>query len=658
MRDLRRATHRCTFVPALFMFATVFGHAATWTLVTAAPGGAGVMMQLTDGSILVESATNLQNWFKLTPDINGNYATGTWSTTAPMTSARLYFASQVLPSGKVWVLGGEYTGINANSLFQNFSNTGEIYDPVANTWTPITPYPSQTGCPALNQVTGSITSGSSVVTNVYPQTAGLLGKTVIGSGIPGGATIVNILSSTSVQLSANATATHANIFLTTNGTYTLSACFGDDPSMLLPGGTSGQILAGSIVNRNTFLYDLALDSWAATGTKVNSPEASDEEGWVKLGDGSVLTYDLFRSINATGSYAEKYSPLTGTWSSISPSDGSANGTIPQLSSSALGFELGPLLRLQDNRALVVGANQHTALYTPSTNTWAAGPDIQGSLHGNPAGFGADDAPAAILPNGHVILAADAGPSPVVSSALHTAGSLIITNITSTANFYVNWSVSGPGIPNGAVITSIDSPTQVHISQFPNGTGTTTLTFGGLFSNPTQLFDFNPTNNTISPVSPAPPDANLTSLPSFVTRMLVLPTGQLLFADSSNQLYVYTPDGSAPPASKPVINGVTYDGGGVYTLTGKQLNGQSAGAAYGDDVQSDSNYPIIRMTNASGQVFYAKTTNWSSFGVGGADGTETVSFTLNPGVTNGRYTLIVSGAGISSTPIIVNISSLP
>jgi len=54
--------------------------------------------------------------------------------------------------------------------------------------------------------------------------------------------------------------------------------------------------------------------------------------------------------------------------------------------------------------------------------------------------------------------------------------------------------------------------------------------------------------------------------------------------------------------RPVINSVAYNGGGLFTLTGTQLNGQSAGAAYGDDDQMDSNYPIIRMTNAGATFF--------------------------------------------------------
>jgi hypothetical protein len=221
---------------------------------------------------------------------------------------------------------------------------------------------------------------------------------------------------------------------------------------------------------------------------------------------------------------------------------------------------------------------------------------------------------------------------------------------------VGWAVSGTGIPAGAKISSVDSPSQIHITV--NATATTAgvaITFGGTFSPPTQLFDFNPSTGVIGPLSPAIPDGNLTTSPAFPKRMLILPTGQMLFSDASNQVWAYTPDGAPNPALRPVINGVTYNGGGNFTLTGKQLNGQSAGAAYGDDDQMDSNYPIIRMVNSTGNVFYARTTNWSSVGVDGGSTLQTVNFTLNPGLPAGNYSVIVSGAGISSFPLFVNIT---
>jgi len=311
---------------------------------------------------------------------------------------------------------------------------------------------------------------------------------------------------------------------------------------------------------------------------------------VKLPDGSVLTYDLFKSVATSGAYAEKYIPSTNTWVSVSPSDGTASGVIPQLSSAQLGFELGPLVRLLDGRIFVIGATGHTALYTPSTNTWAAGPDIMGSLLGFPALFGADDAPAAVLPNGHVLFTADAAP---------------------------------------------------------------TL---GLFSPPTQVFEFDPGTNTISLI--ASPSFFVNLLGAFLSRMLVLPTGQVLFSDVLSQMWVYTSSGAPPDELRPQIDDITYQGAGIFLLSGRQLNGQSAGSSYGDDVESDENYPIVSLMDATGKVFYARTTNWSTTEVATGALPETVNFTLPASLIKpGLYRATVSGAGIASmTPFPLEITA--
>jgi hypothetical protein len=322
--------------------------------------------------------------------------------------------------------------------------------------------------------------------------------------------------------------------------------------------------------------------------------------------------------------------------------------------------------LQDGRALVIGANQHTALYNQATNTWSAGPDVQGVLS-NPFGrlqhanFGADDAPAALMPNGHVLLAADAGPNPITQNGDATAGSAIISNIHSTAGLQVTWAVAQADgnsnvIPPGTVITSIDSRHQIHISSNAAAAAQAiSLVFGGVFSSPTELFDFDPQQNRISPVSPPLNDPNLPTFAAFVTRMLVLPNGQVLFNDGlGNQLYAYTPSGSTNPAYLPVIENVTHDDG-VFTLSGRQLNGPSDASAYGDDSQSNENYPIIRLQDSNGLVFYCRSRDWTSTNVGSIPH-ESVKFTLNPAVTPGVYQLTVSAGGVSSAPFVIRITS--
>jgi hypothetical protein len=315
--------------------------------------------------------------------------------------------------------------------------------------------------------------------------------------------------------------------------------------------------------------------------------------------------------------------------------------------------------LQDGRILELGANGHTALYTPSTNTWAAGPNIVGSLGNTPATFGADDAPGAILPNGHVIFAADAGPAVPDGGTTGntTAGSTVITNIPSTAGYQVGWGVadadgSSTIIPELTNIVSVDSLSQITISNPANVTQVgAAIKVGGTFSAPTQLFDFNPAaGGSIATLAAGTP-FDLSQSSAYLMRMTVLPTGQVLFAQSaSTQASIYTPDGTASPALRPVINNITYNGGGKFTLTGKQLDGQSAGADYGDDVQMDSNYPILRLVSSTGNVYYCRTTNWVAAAVGTGPVLQTVNFTLNPSLPAGNYSAIVSGAGISSLPV--------
>ena len=653
----------------LALSATVYadGPSASWTpLANLVPGGGsvGTMILLTDGTVIavsgfINSVDDSQHWFKLSPDAHGSYVNGHWTTLAPMSMPRLYFTSNVLQDGRVWVLGGEYTG---PYLEPNWAPSAEIYDPLKNSWSSAAAYPNEVGGCFEITVTSDVhlTKGSPVIAGIYSTDRiqpGWIITTFTGgtpAGIPAGSTVVSVNSPTEVTMSAKATATGPAQAVVFDGVPL--ACFGDDPSSLL---SHHRILAGNLLNNSTFLYSIDTNSWTQAASKVY-PDSSDEEGWATLSGGLLLNYDLDPSIAKGQGYAELYNPSLNLWTGISPADGTAKGDLPVLSSVALGFELGPVLRLQDGRALVIGANQHTALYTQSTNTWAAGPDTFGTLS-NPFGsidhalFGADDAPAALMPNGHVLFAADAGPNPVNGKGRTAAGSTIISHIHSTAGMQVLWSVvqangNSNVIPPFTYITSIDSPHQIHISAAATGSAEELgLVFGGIFSNPTRLYDFNPQSGTSSPVSPPLSDLNLDADASYLSRMLVLPTGQVLFNDGvSNQLYIYTPKGSANPAYWPVIDKIKYDDG-VFTLTGRQLNGPSNGSAYGDDVQSNENYPIVRLQNSAGLVFYCRSRDWTSTGVGNIP-QESVRFTLNRAVVPGTYQLTVSAAGISSAPV--------
>jgi hypothetical protein len=349
---------------------------------------------------------------------------------------------------------------------------------------------------------------------------------------------------------------------------------GDEPTELLP---NGNVLVGDIADDGTEIYDPATNAWSAGGTKIRNDQ-SDEEPWVKLPNGDILTYDLFASISGGKGLAEIYNPTTNTWSDAS------NGTLPVLSSAQEGYELGPAVLLPDGRVYLAGANGQSAYYNYTTNSWSQGPTLPVvTINGTATQLTAGDAPAAVMPNGDVLVAL------------------------------------APAVNNGS------------------------------FPGPTFIYDFNPTTNTFTDVTPSSSLFYLANN-SYVNDMLVLPTGQVMLTNFGGDPVIYTPSGSPNAAWKPTISSFTNNGNGSYTLTGTQLNGLDEGAAYGDDNQMAENYPLVQVTDTSTQtVYFATTSNWSSTGVATGSASETVNVVLPAALGSDPYTLVVIANGIASSP---------
>jgi MYXO-CTERM domain-containing protein len=107
----------------------------TWT---AAPVNPGVgqafgLWLMTDGTVL-SHGTALNNWVILTPDAKGSYANGSWKSVASSMHARGGAQQHMLRDGRFFQAGGEY--IDGPACTAALCPTTEIYDPVANTWTP------------------------------------------------------------------------------------------------------------------------------------------------------------------------------------------------------------------------------------------------------------------------------------------------------------------------------------------------------------------------------------------------------------------------------------------------------------------------------------------------------------------------------------------
>ncbi|HXR47688.1 MAG TPA: kelch repeat-containing protein [Candidatus Limnocylindrales bacterium] len=455
--------------------------AGTWVpLTNQAPDNIDTMLLLSDGTVMAASGEpggggTGNAWYRLTPDANGSYVNGIWSTLAPMNYTRLYYSSQVLQNGRVLVAGGEYG---------SGSNSAEIYDPVANTWT-VTPPPPAGQVRFHDSVSEIISNGNVLVAPVTP------------------------------------------------------AAYGE-----------------------TVIYNIASNVWMVGPTLANNNYYQDEASWVKLPDNSILTIDPF------GTNSERYIPSLNQWIS--------DATVPVAIYDPVAGEMGAAFLLPDGRAFFLGGTGNTVLYTPSGNTnagvWQAGPVI-------PNGQVAADAPGAMMVNGKILCA-------TASSATNTV--------------------------------------------------------------PTSFYEYDPVANAFTQVNG--PAGLVFYQASFAMRMLDLPDGTALFSDTGPQLYVYQPDGSPLAAGKPAITALATNGDGSYHLTGTLFNGISEGAAYGDDAQMSSDYPLVRLTNSAGNVYYARTYNWSSTSV--MTGTNPVStdFTLPANLPQGIYSLVAVANGNASAPV--------
>lgn len=148
---------------------------------------------------------------------------------------------------------------------------------------------------------------------------------------------------------------------------------------------------------------------------------------------------------------------------------------------------------------------------------------------------------------------------------------------------------------------------------------------------------------------------LTNDTVFAQPILMLPTGQV-FAEGS-VVEVYNPKGTYNPSWAPVITASpkTVTRGSTYKISGQQFNGLSQAAAFGDEDETATNYPLVRITNKSSHhVFYAKTHDHSSMGV--ATGTTTVftNFDVPAAAETGASTIEVVANGIPSKKVNVTV----
>jgi len=223
-------------------------------------------------------------------------------------------------------------------------------------------------------------------------------------------------------------------------------------------------------------------------------------------------------------------------------------------------------------------------------------------------------PAILRPDGTVF--ATGSYTSTGSGAGHTA---IYDTATAT------WTV-GPDFPNG------DNAGDSFAALLPSGN---VLVEGGVTSYEWDGLSLNPTLPTPG-------------------SLLVLPTGQVLVGGSE----VYNPTGTYQAAWAPTITSVSsaVTRGTTYKISGTQFNGLSQAAAFGDEFETATNYPLVRITNTStGHVFYAKTHDHSTMGVATGSAIVSTNFDVPATMETGASTLEVVANGIPSTPVNITVN---
>jgi hypothetical protein len=474
----------------------------------------------------------------------------------------------------------------------------------------------------------ALTAWSGIASSQEPFTAGTWTKVVAAPPSTNGVGHIQLLSDGSViALDSGCSATGAWYRLTpnsagsyVNGTWTKIGA--------LPTGYNPLYFGSAVLPSGKFIvmggeYNACSAVWTTQGAIYNPfnntwTTMPAPTGWTTVGDAqsAVLPSGKFMLANCCTTQ-EAILTLTPTISWAATGTGKADINDEE------GWTLlpsGKILTVDANN----GANPSTSeIYTPSTGAWTAGPSVGVQLE-DPSSH--ELGPAVLRPDGTVFYA---------GATTHNAVYHSTTNTWTTApSFGGSLDIAdGPGsfLPSGNVLLDA-SP--------------------GVFNLGTKFFEW---DGTALHAVPSPPNAAAES--SYYGNMVVLPTGQILFTDFSLDVEIYTPVGSACSGCAPTITSV----GSTLThgvknnvIKGTQFSGVSQGAAYGDDSQNATNFPLVRITDSTGKVVYCRTHGFNS---GVATGTRAVSaqFDIPTAIALGSGTLQVVTNGIPSAAVSVTIN---
>jgi len=361
------------------------------------------------------------------------------------------------------------------------------------------------------------------------------------------------------------------------------------------------------------IYDPLKDKW----TNVNPPN-----GWSDIGDSPAIvlpkeTLMLGQNFSSATAF---FNAKTLGWT--------LKGSGKSDAFSEEGMEL-----LPNGEVLLVDTQNtdNSEIFDPKTNKWSSAGSTLVDLSENAQG---ETGPALLRPDGTVFAMGANG-----DGAGHTS-----IYDTKTGKW-----AAGPDFPGGNDMA--DAPAAV----LPDG-NILCETSPLIFQKPLTFYEF---DGTAFHKAPSVHNAG-TPPTSYQGRFLVLPTGQILYtlADGVNMdAEIYTAKGKYKKSWAPKITTAptSVTRGSTYKISGKQFNGLTHGAAYGDDAQMASSYPLVRITNtASGHVFYARTHDHSTMGVATGNKIVSTNFDVPSGMETGASSLVVVANGIPSTAVAVTV----
>jgi hypothetical protein len=360
-------------------------------------------------------------------------------------------------------------------------------------------------------------------------------------------------------------------------------------------------------------------------------------GWDSIGDAqSVVLPDgqwmLASCCTGDGRQAAVLNPSTLAWRYLS-SHGKADGNDEE------GWTL-----LPDGTVLAVdvGDVPNAERYFPSSDVWMSAGNTPAPLTDSSS---SEVGPAVLRPNGTVFytgVCAKEADSSQCEGPAHTAIYTPPARQWDTGTWR-----AGPDFPDGLDIS--DGPASI----LPNG-HVLMMTSPGIFGIGSVFFEYD--GDDLRRV-PGPPRASADA--AYYGNMLVLPTGQVMLTDFSNDIEIYTPDGVHHHDWEPSIHEapIFMKRESTYKISGAQFNGVSDGAAYGDDAQSSTNYPLVRVTNLrTHDVSYWKTHDHSTMGVATGRARVSTYFDVPAEADDGVYLLSVVANGIASNPRAVVLQS--